>query len=46
MAQAMIDMLTAKNEGMDNIVRRTPTTASPTSFRQWCADALTPPVLA
>jgi hypothetical protein len=33
-------MLTAKHEGMDHMVARTPLTSSPTSFRQWCEEVL------
>ena len=46
MAQSLIDMAVAKNEGLDNGVPRTAESASPTSFRQWCADVLKPAVLA
>jgi uncharacterized protein YbjT (DUF2867 family) len=45
-AQAMTDMMSAKNAGLDNAVARTPQTASPTSFRQWCEDTLKPAVQA
>jgi len=45
MAQAMVDMLTAKNEGLDNAESRTPQSTTPTSFRQWCEDVLKPAVL-
>jgi uncharacterized protein YbjT (DUF2867 family) len=40
MVQAMVNMLTAKHEGMDHMVARTPLTSSPTSFRQWCEEVL------
>ncbi len=33
-AQAMVDMLTAKNEGMDHVLPRTTTLLTPTTFRQ------------
>ena len=33
-------------EGLDNGVQRTPGTASPTTFRQWCEEVLKPAVLA
>jgi len=46
MAQAMVNMLTAKNEGIDRMVERTPATSSPTSFREWCAQILRPAMLA
>ena len=42
MAQAMIDMLAAKNRGLDNAEPRTPEATTPTSFRQWCEEALQP----
>ena len=45
MAQAMVNMLVAKNEGMDHMVQRTPLNSSPTSFRQWCEEVLRPAVL-
>jgi uncharacterized protein YbjT (DUF2867 family) len=45
MAQAMVDMMSAKNEGLDNAVPRTAQSATPTSFRQWCAEVLKPAVV-
>ncbi len=45
MAQRMTDMAWAKNEGIDNGVRRTPENSTPTSFRQWCEEVLKPAVL-
>jgi hypothetical protein len=45
MAQAMVDMLTAKNEGMDNMVQRTALSGG-THFRQWCEEVLKPAVQA
>lgn len=44
MAQAMIDMLDAKNKGLDNAEPRTPKSTTPTSFRQWCEEVLKPAV--
>lgn len=44
--QGMVDMMRAKNEGLDTGVHRTPETASPTSFRQWCEEVLKPALLA
>ncbi|WP_405786956.1 NAD(P)H-binding protein [Streptomyces sp. NBC_00029] len=44
-AQGVVDMKRAKNEGLDAGVTRTPATASPTTFRQWCARTLAPAVL-
>jgi uncharacterized protein YbjT (DUF2867 family) len=46
MAQGMLDMMVAKNEGMDNAEPRTPQSTTPTSFRQWCEEVLLPAVLA
>jgi uncharacterized protein YbjT (DUF2867 family) len=46
MAQGAVDMLLAKNQGLDNAEPRTPQTTTPTSFRQWCEEALQPAVLA
>ncbi|MFC8298637.1 NAD(P)H-binding protein [Micromonospora orduensis] len=42
MAQGMLDMAVAKNEGLDNGVARTPERSTPTTFRQWCLDVLKP----
>jgi uncharacterized protein YbjT (DUF2867 family) len=44
MAQGMTDMAWAKNEGLDNAEPRTPQNTTPTSFRQWCEEALKPAV--
>jgi uncharacterized protein YbjT (DUF2867 family) len=44
MAQGMTDMAWAKNEGLDNAVKRTPETTTPTTFRQWCGEVLKPAV--
>ncbi|NAS25768.1 NAD(P)H-binding protein [Herbidospora sp. NEAU-GS84] len=41
-----VDMMRAKNEGLDDGVRRTPQTASPTTFREWCEEVLKPEVQA
>jgi len=46
MAQGMVDMMVAKNEGLDNAEPRTPEFTTPTSFRQWCEEVLRPAVLA
>ncbi len=45
MAQGMVDMMAAKNEGLDNAEPRTPQSTTPTSFRQWCEEVLKPAVL-
>ncbi|MEV0564025.1 hypothetical protein [Dactylosporangium sp. NPDC050588] len=42
MAQAMVDMFLAKDAGLDNAEPRTPATATPTTFRQWCEEVLKP----
>ncbi|MFD0786816.1 NmrA family transcriptional regulator, partial [Micromonospora azadirachtae] len=44
MAQALLDMALAKNDGLDNGVARTARTSTPTTFRQWCTDVLKPAV--
>ena len=48
MAQALLDMMIAKDNGLDNCVARTPRNAldTPTTFRQWCEDTLKPAVRA
>jgi hypothetical protein len=40
----MLDMMIAKDNGLDNGVARTPQDAinTPTTFRQWCDDTLKP----
>jgi uncharacterized protein YbjT (DUF2867 family) len=45
MAQAMVNMMRAKSEGMDNQVQRTSPTTAPTSFRQWCLEVLKPALM-
>jgi hypothetical protein len=45
MAQGMLDMAAAKNDGLDNAEPRTPESKTPTSFRQWCEKVLKPAVL-
>ena len=46
MAQGTLDMMVAKNEGLDNAEPRTLSNTTPTSFRQWCEEVLKPAVLA
>jgi uncharacterized protein YbjT (DUF2867 family) len=46
MVQGYVDMMTAKNEGMDNMELRTPQSSTPTSFQQWCEETLKPTVAA
>ena len=45
MAQGVLDMMLAKDEGLDNAEPRTPQNSTPTSFRQWCEEVLKPAVL-
>ncbi|MGJ7908684.1 NAD(P)H-binding protein [Actinopolyspora sp. H202] len=42
MAQGMVDMMLAKNDGLDNAEPRTPESTTPTSFRRWCEEVLKP----
>ena len=42
--QGFLDMMAAKNQGLDNAVPRTPETSSPTTFRQWAEEELKPAV--
>jgi uncharacterized protein YbjT (DUF2867 family) len=44
MAQATLDMMAAKDNGLDNAEPRTPQSTTPTSFRQWCEEVLEPAV--
>ena len=44
-AQGYVDMMRAKNEGMDNAAPRTAASTTPTTFRQWCEQELRPAVL-
>jgi uncharacterized protein YbjT (DUF2867 family) len=46
MAQGMLDMAIAKDNGLDHGITRTPQNAidTPTTFRQWCEDTLKPAV--
>ena len=44
-AQGIVDMLIAKDNGMDNVETRTAENTTPTSFRQWCEESLKPAVL-
>ncbi|WP_433974469.1 NAD(P)H-binding protein [Tunturiibacter lichenicola] len=45
MATGMVEMMVAKNEGLDNMEPRTAESTTPTSFRQWCDEVLKPAVL-
>ena len=44
-AQGIVDMLIAKNNGMDNVEARTAENTTSTSFHQWCEEVLKPVVL-
>ncbi len=41
-AQAYVDMVVAKNGGLDNAVERTAQSSTSMSFRQWCEEVLKP----
>lgn len=41
----MVEMMRAKDNGLDDAAERTAETASPTTFRQWCVEVLRPAVL-
>ncbi len=38
--RGFVDMMRAKNEGLDNALPRTADATTPTTFRQWCEDVL------
>lgn len=44
MAQGMLDMMLAKNNGLDNTEPRTPNSTTPTTFRQFCEESLAPAI--
>ena len=44
-AQGYVDMMRAKNEGMDNATPRTSANTGPTTFRQWAEEELKPAVI-
>ena len=44
-AQGLADMMTAKNEGLDNTASRAVAADTPTTFRQWCEEVLKPAVV-
>jgi len=44
MAQGMVDMMAAKDAGLDNAETRTPQSTTPTSFRRWCEEVLRPSI--
>jgi len=41
-AQSLLEMLVAKDNGLDNHEPRTLENTTPTSFRQWCEEVLKP----
>jgi uncharacterized protein YbjT (DUF2867 family) len=46
MAQGMVDMMAAYDQGLATAEPRTPESTTPTSFRQWCEEVLSPAILA
>jgi uncharacterized protein YbjT (DUF2867 family) len=46
MAQSVVDMMAAYDQGLATAEPRTPEGTTPTSFRQWCEEVLKPAVLA
>jgi uncharacterized protein YbjT (DUF2867 family) len=44
MADGMLAMMVAKDNGLDNFAPRTPEASTPTTFRKWCEDTLKPAV--
>lgn len=45
MAQGTLDMMRAKDQGLDNAETRDLQSTTPTSFRQWCEEVLKPAVV-
>ena len=43
-AQALVDMDTAKENGLDGLATRTSDVSTPTTFRQWATDVLAPAI--
>ena len=43
-AQGLVDMMAAKDQGMDNAEPRTAENTTPTSFRQWCGEVVKPAI--
>lgn len=43
-AQGVVDMMIAKDNGLDDAEKRAPENTTPTSFRQWCEEVLMPAV--
>ena len=46
MVAGMVEMMVAKDQGLDNAEPRTPQSTTPTSFRQWCVEVLKPALAA
>ena len=46
MRDGMVEMMVAKDNGLDNAEPRTSASTTPTSFRQWCQEVLRPAVTA
>jgi uncharacterized protein YbjT (DUF2867 family) len=46
MVNGLVEMMVAKDQGLDNAEPRTSQSTTPTSFRQWCIDVLRPAVAA
>jgi uncharacterized protein YbjT (DUF2867 family) len=46
MTEGIIEMMVAKDQGLDNAEPRTPQSTTPTTFRQWCVEVLRPAVTA
>ena len=44
-AQGLVDMMAAKDQGLDNAEPRMTENTTPTSFRQWCEEVLKPAVI-
>jgi hypothetical protein len=44
MVQGMVEMMVAKDEGLDEAEPRTPDSSTPTTFRRWCEEVLAPAV--
>jgi uncharacterized protein YbjT (DUF2867 family) len=42
LAQSLLDMFRAKDNGLDNTEPRTPENTTPTTFGQWCEEILKP----
>jgi uncharacterized protein YbjT (DUF2867 family) len=46
MVHGMVDMMRAKDDGIDDGIQRTPENAGWTTYRQWCEEVLKPAVFA